>query len=150
MTHKTTPALPPQWSEMIEASRAARANAHAPFSGYPVGAAVLTQDGRIFGGCNVENSSYGLTICAERIAVGSAVAAGQKKIMAVAISLTGVAIPCGACRQVLYDFNPDMTVVIDDLSKDSEEPPEAISLRDLLPRGFRFAMGDESGQNNGQ
>ena len=138
MSHKSDSPLPDNWQQLVEASRTARTNAYAPFSNYAVGAALLTDEGRIFAGCNVENSSYGLTICAERVAACSAVAAGCREFSAIVISLTGIAIPCGTCRQFLYEFNPDMTVVIDDLEEDDRETPETVSLRDLLPRGFRL------------
>ena len=101
-------------------------------------AAVLTQAGDIFSGCNVENASYGLTICAERAAACAAIATGQQDIVAVCISLTGTPIPCGTCRQFLYEFNPSMTVLIDDLNAGTEAAPETVLLSNLLPRGFRL------------
>ncbi|MCA9048598.1 MAG: cytidine deaminase [Planctomycetaceae bacterium] len=122
---------------LIEASRKARDNAYAPYSGYAVGAAVLTDTGKIFSGCNVENASYGLTVCAERVAVSSAVAAGCRHFTAIAISLTGIAVPCGSCRQFLHEFNPDMFVLLDDLSAPKAEP-EQVRLSELLPRAFRL------------
>ena len=130
--------LPPQWEDLVAASRDARSQAYAPYSEFAVGAAVLTKGGSIFPGCNVENASYGLTICAERTAVCAAIAAGQQDIVAVCISLTGTPVPCGTCRQFLYEFNPSMTVLIDDLSTDNDAAPETVLLSDLLPRGFRL------------
>jgi cytidine deaminase len=91
-----------------------RKNAYAPYSKYQVGAAVLTTDGRIFAGVNVENASYGLTICAERSAVFAAVAAGATKITAVAVCTDNAGSPCGACRQVLSEFGGDIPVWLDD------------------------------------
>ncbi|MCA9084857.1 MAG: cytidine deaminase [Planctomycetaceae bacterium] len=144
--------IPEQWQELVAASREARGRAYAPYSQYPVGAAVLTASGRIFAGCNVENSSYGNTICAERVAVCSAVAEGHREFQAIVVSLTGVAVPCGTCRQFLYEFNPEMMVLLDDLtglntpelsrsvSQSSLTPPEVVVLKDLLPRGFRLAQ----------
>lgn len=123
----------PQWRELLNASREVRNNAYAPYSKYQVGAAVLTESGRIFAGCNVENASYGLTICAERSAVCSAIAANAGRIIAVSISLTGTAVPCGTCRQFLYEFNPDMLVLLDQLP---DTAPELIPLNSLLPRAF--------------
>jgi len=98
---------------------------------------VLTAAGDIFVGCNVENASYGLTICAERGAMCAAIAAGQRDIVVTCISLTGQPVPCGTCRQFLYEFNPDMTLLLDNLDQ-PDEPPEAIRLTHLLPRGFRL------------
>lgn len=91
---------------LLAAAAAAMRHAHAPYSKFRVGAAVRTEDGRLFAGCNVENASYGLTICAERNAVFAAVAAGAKRITAVAITASGPQppFPCGACRQVLAEF----------------------------------------------
>ena len=99
----------------IDASKAVRARAHCPYSKFAVGAALLTEDGSIISGCNVENVSYGLTICAERSAICSAVAQGHRSFKCVAICaemgqrFVG---PCGACRQVLAEFNLDMVVYL--------------------------------------
>src|SRR6188474_2448869 len=92
--------------QLISAAIAARLEAHAPYSNFKVGAALLAKDGRVFTGCNVENLSYGLTMCAERVAIGAAVAAGVRDFQGVAVVAdTGVPIsPCGACRQVLSEF----------------------------------------------
>lgn len=94
------------WEPLVEAAWAAREHAYAPYSRFPVGAALLVEDGRIFVGCNVENLSYGLTNCAERVAIGAAVAAGARGFLAVAVvAETKEPIsPCGACRQVLAEF----------------------------------------------
>ena len=129
--------LPSEWNELRDAARIARANAYAPYSKYSVGAALLTASGRIFSGCNVENASYGLTICAERSAVVSAIAAGEKQISVICVSLTGMPVPCGACRQFLYEFNPDMLVLLDNVDF-GDTSPECVLLSDLLPRGFRL------------
>ncbi len=98
------------WRRLTQAARRVRANAHAPHSKFKVGAALLTRDGRIFTGCNVENASFGLTVCAERNAVGAAVAAGAKRFTALAVVSTNGVAPCGACRQVLAEFAPQMPV----------------------------------------
>ncbi len=128
--------LPSAWKELVAASRTARANAYARYSNYNVGAAVLTASGDIFAGCNVENASYGLTICAERGAVCAAVAAGQNDIIAACVSLTGQPVPCGTCRQFLYEFNREMTLLLDNLDLPDAPHPEVVCLAELLPRGF--------------
>ncbi len=138
MRGATNAALPLEWKNLIAAARSARSQAYAPYSEFAVGAAVLTDVGDIFPGCNVENASYGLTICAERSAACAAIAAGQKNLVAVCISLTGTPVPCGACRQFLYEFNPSMTVLLDDSNTPADTEPETVLLSDLLPRGFRL------------
>ena len=102
----------PDWQRLERAARAAAANAHCPYSRFAVGAAVLTTDGAIAAGCNVENASFGLTICAERNAIFRAVGDGAKAIVAVAIytPTTTPAMPCGACRQVIAEFGRDAVV----------------------------------------
>jgi cytidine deaminase len=121
-------------TELIKQALAARGMAYAPYSHFHVGAAVLTASGESFSGCNVENASYGLTICAERAAVCTAVAAGHTKIVAVAVATSGGASPCGACRQVLSEFGPAMEVVL----VDADEPTRVrvTSLDKLLPEQF--------------
>jgi cytidine deaminase len=112
-------------------------NAHAPYSKFRVGAAILLTNGKIFSGCNVENASYGMTNCAERTAIFTAVAELGPRIEIQAVALTndrGVACsPCGACRQVIYEFGPDATVFFPcpDGSKQAH-------IKELLPEGFRF------------
>lgn len=100
--------------DLVEQARRAMARAYAPYSRFRVGAAVLAADGRVFTGCNVENASYGLSICAERSAVAKAVSEGMKEFEAVAICADSPAPvpPCGACRQVLSEFNPRMRVIM--------------------------------------
>ena len=118
--------------KLIEAARAVMAHAYAPYSRFRVGAAVLA-GGTIFSGCNVENASYGLTTCAERVAVFAAVVAGERRIEAVAVvtEAADTIAPCGACRQVLYEFGPGMTVVM------SAGGGTAVrTLSDLLPLAF--------------
>lgn len=137
MSHPSL-ALPDDWQELRAAARAVREVAYAPYSKFHVGAALMTADGRLFRGCNVENASYGGTICAERMAVGAAVAAGERDITAICISLTGTPVPCGICRQFLYEFNPGMLVLLDDLNDGGQAEPECVRLSDLLPRGFRL------------
>ena len=119
---------------LIQAARAARERAYAPYSHFAVGAALLTASGQVFVGCNVENAAYGHTICAERTAVVSAVAAGQRDFLALAVitPTSGPASPCGACRQVLAEFNLDMQVILTNLQGDTV----LTTARELLPGAF--------------
>ena len=136
---KLSPAtLPDNWQSLVASSRLVRSRAYAPFSKFAVGAAVRTSDGEVFTGCNVENSSYGLTICAERVAACAAVAAGHRDLDVVCVSLDGSPSPCGACRQFLNEFNATMLVILDDINRAPDTPPECTRLSDLLPRGFRL------------
>lgn len=132
------PALPDRWEELVKASRQVRKNAYARYSDYRVGAALLAESGTIYTGCNVENATYGLTHCAERTAVCSAVADGQQQFQAICISLTGHPYPCGSCRQVLYEFSPDMLVLLDNLDLPEDQPPQVVRLTELLPHAFRL------------
>ena len=121
-------------SDLAQTALAIRERAHAPYSKFQVGAAVLTASGEIFAGCNVENASYGLTICAERVAVGSAVAAGHKQIVAVAVATSGGHAPCGAGRQVLSEFGPAMEVIL--IDADDPTRTRSTTLAALLPEQF--------------
>ena len=112
-------------------------NAHAPYSNFHVGAAILLTNGKIFTGCNVENASYGLTNCAERTAIFSAVAQLGPKIEIRAVAVTndhGAACsPCGACRQVIYEFGPDAIIFFR-----GKHGPKLAHITELLPEGFRL------------
>lgn len=130
--------LIPRWRELRTAARTARENAYAPYSSFLVGAAVLCDDGSIVTGCNVENASYGLTLCAERVAICQAVAGGRRNFTAICISLAGQPVPCGACRQLMSEFSPEMLVLLDDLTADATAQPECIPLSKLFPRPFRL------------
>lgn len=124
------------YRDLVQAALEVRQRAYAKYSNFLVGAALLAADGRIFTGCNVENCSYGLTICAERSAVFSAVAAGHQKFERLAIASTGGVTPCGACRQVLAEFAPDLPILLVNVDQ-----PDAIveaNLRDLLPGAFQL------------
>jgi cytidine deaminase len=119
---------------LIEAARAARLKAHAPFSHFLVGAALEGADGRVLTGCNVESASYGLTMCAERVAVFKAVSEGWRGAVRVAVvaDTEEPTPPCGACRQVLWEFGGDLEVVLADLTAEKARH----RLRDLLPYAF--------------
>ena len=123
---------------LISAASRARENAHAPYSHFRVGAALRAKSGRIFTGCNVENSSYGLTLCAERVAVFKALSEGERGFDAVAVvtDTDRLTPPCGACRQILWDFCPDAEVVLANLSG------KIIMRRmsDLLPDAFDASL----------
>ncbi len=128
--------------ELVRRAVEARARAYAPYSGFAVGAALLAKDGRIFTGCNVENASYGLTVCAERVALFKAVSEGAQEFVALAVACgESPCAPCGACRQVLHEFAPNLLVIMADargelLSKKklSELLPCGFGPKDLIPR----------------
>ncbi len=122
------------FTELIAAALAARQRAYAPYSHFEVGAALLGEDGRIFTGCNVENASYGLTICAERGAVMSAVAAGCRAWSAIAVATRGGGTPCGACRQVLAEFAQTLPVLVIDVNRPDQV--RELRLEELLPERF--------------
>ena len=119
---------------LIEAARAAQQHAHCPYSNYRVGAALETTEGKVFVGSNVENASFGLTICAERNALFGALARGATRFRRIAIACDSSAdcVPCGACRQVLLEHAPDLVIII----ASKKGGPEALALKDLLPRPF--------------
>lgn len=119
--------------ELYRIANDVKENAYAPYSGFRVGAALLTRSGKIYTGVNVENASYGATLCAERGAVAKAVSEGEQEFRALAVaSSAGEAMPCGICRQVLMEFEPELRVIT---GKD-EEHLESYSLQELLPGAF--------------
>ena len=125
---------------LIEAARSAMKNAHAPYSNFQVGAALLAENGEIFTGCNVENASYGLTICAERNAIFSAVSDGVKDFseMVIIAKSDSLPYPCGACRQVLSEFcKPDFKIYV--VADKQQELTEELTLGELLPKSFTMA-----------
>jgi cytidine deaminase len=131
---------------LLEQARAMQANAYVPYSGFRVGAALLTDDDRVFLGANVENAAYSPSICAERVAVPAAVVAGARSFAALAVvgDGPGPCTPCGVCRQVLYEFAPDLQIIA---GGTSGEPARYVLGRDLLPDGFgpvRLAAGDDA------
>jgi cytidine deaminase len=119
---------------LLDAALAARENAHAPFSKFKVGAALETADGEVVTGCNVENATYGLTICAERVAVFKAISEGRRKFVRVAVvaDTEEPTPPCGACRQILWEFGGDLEVILGNLQGEKAR----FRLKELLPHPF--------------
>lgn len=120
--------------ELIEAATRVRENSYAPFSDFRVGAALETDDGEIIAGCNVESASYGLTVCAERVAIWKAISEGKRKIkhIAVVADTEELTPPCGVCRQIIWEFGGDIPVVLANL----KGKVETVQMKDLLPRAF--------------
>lgn len=128
--------MQPRDEQLIKCAREAQKQAYAPYSRFAVGAALLTKDGRIFSGCNVENSTYGATICAERVAVFTAVCHGARlfeKIVIVSDDVDPV-MPCGTCRNVLFEFSPEIEII----AVGSSGRKDKIRLTKLYPKGFRL------------
>ena len=119
---------------LVEAATEARKNAHAPYSHFQVGAALEDADGGVFTGCNIENATYGLTVCAERVAVFKAISEGARKFQRIAVVADTDVLtpPCGACRQILWEFCGDMEVTLANLHGKTE----TLRLKDLFPRPF--------------
>jgi cytidine deaminase len=117
---------------LIRAAHEARQHAYAPYSGYAVGAALLTTDSQVITGCNVENAAYPATICAERVALTKAISEGEREFVALAIATSNGGAPCGICRQVLHEFAPDVLIFIADEDGNVEET----TLDALLPSAF--------------
>jgi cytidine deaminase len=126
--------MPDSLTALLEAARAVRGRAHAPFSRFQVGAALETDDGTIITGCNVENATYGLTVCAERVAVFKAISEGQRRFRRIVVvaDTAEPTPPCGACRQILWEFGGDLEVILADLMLIKATH----RLRDLLPFPF--------------
>ena len=120
--------------ELIEAATDVRTRAHAPYSKFRVGAAVETEDGEIYTGCNVESASYGLTVCAERVAIWKGISEGVTKFgrIAVVVDTEELTPPCGVCRQIIWEFCGDVPVILSNLDGKSE----TIQMSELLPRAF--------------
>jgi cytidine deaminase len=124
----------PGWrDELTRRALAARARAYAPYSHYPVGAALLTGSGEIFEGANVENAAYPLSMCAERVAIFKAIVAGERSFQSIVVATENGGSPCGACRQVLSEFGADTVVIAVD---GAGETVLECTLRDLLPDSF--------------
>jgi len=120
--------------KLIEAARAARENAHAPFSNFRVGAALRTKSGKIFQGCNIENATLGLTVCAERVAIFKAISEGERDFAAIAVvcDTEKLTPPCGPCRQIIWEFCGDIPVTLANLRGKVEHETSG----SLLPRPF--------------
>lgn len=125
------------WNELVEKARSVINNSYAPYSGYNVAAAVLGESGKIYTGVNVENSSYGLTICAERSAIFTAVSSGERNFRAIAVVSTGKTkpSPCGACLQVISEFSTDIPICCATLEDNTQY---ISSLKELFPSPFRL------------
>lgn len=123
-----------QIEELIESAKKVREMAYAPFSNFRVGAAVRTKNGKIYTGCNVESASYGLTVCAERIAVWKAVSEGEREFVRVAVvaDTEELTPPCGVCRQIIWEFCGDIPVTFANLKGKTE----TVQMSELLPRAF--------------
>jgi cytidine deaminase len=123
-----------EFDVLIAAARQARENAHAPFSIFRVGAALRAKSGRIFGGCNVENATYGLTMCAERVALFKAISEGERSFDAIAVvtDTDKLTPPCGACRQLIWEFCGDVPVILSNLM----DKTEVLRMHQLFPKPF--------------
>jgi cytidine deaminase len=124
---------------LVQEAKEVRGNAYAPFSNYRVGAAILTRSGNVYRGCNVENSTFGATICAERGAIMQMVASGEREPVACAVVTRDGGSPCGICRQVLSEFAVDMPIALVGLESEDGETGTVVQLKDLLPLAFRLA-----------
>ncbi|MDN5347488.1 MAG: cytidine deaminase [Clostridia bacterium] len=127
-------------SQLLARAAAAREKAYAPYSRFTVGAALLAAGGKIYTGCNIENASYGLSVCAERVALWKAVSEGEREFLALALVADGggIIFPCGACRQVLAEFNPELELYL----SGPEGSWQIKNLKTLLPEPFLLATGN--------
>jgi len=127
--------------QLIDTAKSARLRSIAPFSNFLVGAAVKTAEGKVYTGCNVESASYGLTVCAERVAIWKALSEGERQFTELAIVADTEALtpPCGTCRQIIWEFAKNATIVLGNLRGETQ----VVSIRELLPRAFdaRFLSG---------
>jgi cytidine deaminase len=131
--------------ELIQTAKAARLRSVAPFSNFLVGAAVKTPEGRVYTGCNIESASYGLTVCAERVAIWKAVSEGERQFteLAIVADTETLTPPCGTCRQIIWEFAKNATIMLGNLHGETQ----IVSIRELLPRAFdaRFLSGAAKG-----
>lgn len=126
--------IEPEFQKLVEAAKTARDCSLSLFSNFCVGAAVETEDGKIYTGCNIESASYGLTVCAERVAVWKALSEGERhfKRLAVVVDTHPLTPPCGTCRQIIWEFCRNATIVLANLRGEME----TVEMRELLPRAF--------------
>jgi cytidine deaminase len=124
----------PDYDHLITIAKQTRENAHASFSNFRVGAALRATSGRVFGGCNVENATYGLTVCAERVAIFKAISEGERGFDAISVVTDADTLtpPCGACRQLIWEFCGDVPVILSNL----KGKVEVMQMRDLFPKPF--------------
>jgi cytidine deaminase len=122
------------FSVLVDSAIHARQKAWAPFSKFKIGAAILTKDGKIYTGCNIESASYGLTVCAERVAIWKAISDGQKEFIGIAIvaDTEDLTPPCGACRQIIWEFCNDIIVILANL----QDQRRTFKASELLPNAF--------------
>jgi cytidine deaminase len=127
--------------QLVQTAKTARLRSIAPFSNFLVGAALRTEEGKVYTGCNVESASYGLTVCAERVAIWKALSEGERQFTELAIVADTGALtpPCGTCRQIIWEFAKNATIVLGNLHGETQ----VVSIRELLPRAFdaRFLSG---------
>ena len=136
-TNKAKRVDPKLLDQLVQAAKAVRENAYAPYSSYPVGAAIATKRGALYVGCNVENASYPAGICAERGAIMQMIANGDREPVAAAVVTAGEGgSPCGICRQMLSEFAKDMPIVLVGLDGKNSETGKVVQLADLLPLAF--------------
>jgi cytidine deaminase len=132
--------------QLIETAKSARLRSIAPFSNFLVGAAVKTDEGKIYTGSNVESASYGLTVCAERVAIWKALSEGERNFaeLAIVADTDSLTPPCGTCRQIIWEFAKNATIVLGNLRGETQ----IVSIRELLPRAFdaRFLSGTKKAQ----
>ena len=128
------------YKDLLKKAQEASKNAYAPYSDFQVGACVLAKSGKTYVGCNMENASYGLTVCAERNALANAIVNGEKEIVAIAIWAPKMknCLPCGACRQVIFEFQKDKEIDVISQSKEDGEDYELHKIAGLLPEGFKL------------
>ena len=120
--------------DLLETAKAARLRSIAPFSNFLVGAALRTDEGKVYLGCNIESASYGLTVCAERVAIWKALSEGERKFteLAIVADTETLTPPCGTCRQIIWEFAKNATIVLGNLSGETQ----VVSIKELLPRAF--------------
>jgi cytidine deaminase len=132
MSSRVKAPIPVEWRDLYQSAVRVQKNAYAPYSAFPVGAAIQSKFGVIYNGCNIENASSGLTVCAERVAIWVAIAAGEHDFTHLVVVTEDGSPPCGACRQVLYEFAPDLEILV----ADTQSSGYVTTLAILLPDAF--------------